>query len=79
MPKEDGTGPRGTGPGTGWGTGPCSGGRALRRGIGRLGRGWFNRPWSADDQKSALETEEKLLKQELEAVRKERADLKGQK
>jgi hypothetical protein len=44
MPGFDGTGPRGQGPGTGWGLGPCGAGR--RRGIGRgIGRGgWGGRP-----------------------------------
>ncbi|MFZ5449886.1 MAG: DUF5320 domain-containing protein [Thermodesulfobacteriota bacterium] len=38
MPGYNGTGPLGTGPGTGWGLGPCGAGR--RRGFGRgMGRG----------------------------------------
>ncbi|MBU0687688.1 MAG: DUF5320 domain-containing protein [Candidatus Margulisbacteria bacterium] len=32
MPSGDGTGPWGRGPGTGWGCGPCGGGRRFRRG-----------------------------------------------
>jgi hypothetical protein len=42
MPRFDGTGPWGLGPGTGWGLGPCGAGRAWRRGWGRglgFGRG----------------------------------------
>ena len=35
MPGFDATGPRGMGPGTGWGRGPC--GAGLRRGAGRIG------------------------------------------
>jgi len=39
MPRFDGTGPAGQGPGTGWGMGPCGAGR--RRGYGgRYGRGY---------------------------------------
>jgi hypothetical protein len=47
MPEFDGTGPRGTGPGTGWSRGPCSAG--LRRSGGRtLGRGAFGQAgWEA--------------------------------
>ncbi len=40
MPGFDGTGPRGQGPGTGWGMGPCGAGR--RRGFGR--GAWGFRP-----------------------------------
>lgn len=61
MPKFDRTGPRGTGPMTGRGLGPCGGG--LRRGFGCfLGRGWFNRPWLSKNEKEALNEEEKALK-----------------
>lgn len=47
MPGFDGTGPRGQGPGSGWGMGPCGAGR--RRGFGRgfgrgMGRGAWGRP-----------------------------------
>ena len=39
MPGFDATGPRGMGPGTGWGRGPC--GAGLRRGAGRSGSRGF--------------------------------------
>ena len=40
MPFGDGTGPRGQGPLTGRGLGPCAGGKAYGRGFGRgYGRG----------------------------------------
>ena len=45
MPGFDATGPRGQGPGTGWGRGPC--GAGLRRGGGRgwgMGPGAWGRP-----------------------------------
>ena len=51
MPGFDATGPRGQGPGTGWGRGPC--GAGLRRGGGRgwgMGPGAWGRPrwgWGA--------------------------------
>lgn len=41
MPGFDRTGPRGAGPRTGWGRGPCGGGRAFGWGFGRgFGRGF---------------------------------------
>jgi len=41
MPRFNGTGPGGLGPGTGWGLGPCGAGMGFRRGFGRgLGRGF---------------------------------------
>ncbi len=48
MPRFNGTGPWGEGPGTGWGLGPCGAGR--RRGYGGgfgFGRGYGRRagPW----------------------------------
>jgi hypothetical protein len=47
MPRYDGTGPWGQGPGSGWGLGPCGAGR--RRGYGSgyargFGRGAWGRP-----------------------------------
>jgi len=55
MPRFDGTGPLGYGPGTGWGLGPCGGGmaygrrggggRLVRRGLG-IGQGFgWRRFW----------------------------------
>ena len=41
MPGFDATGPRGMGPGTGWGRGTC--GAGLRRAAGRVGRVWPRR------------------------------------
>lgn len=44
MPRFDGTGPGGLGPGTGWGLGPCGAGGGWRRGGGRgWGRGYGRR------------------------------------
>ncbi|MFW6123166.1 MAG: DUF5320 domain-containing protein [Thermodesulfobacteriota bacterium] len=39
MPRFDGTGPWGAGPGSGWGRGPCGTGR--RRGFGAYGGGGY--------------------------------------
>ncbi len=67
MPRFDQTGPWGCGPMTGRGLGPC---------------GWgyrFRRPWLPQDEAAALEDEEKVLTEELEAVRQRRKELKGQK
>ena len=71
MPYGNGTGPLGAGPGTGWGRGPC--GAGLRRGW-RAGRRRFFRGWQPNA--ADLAEEEKLLKEELEAIAKERKALK---
>ena len=62
MPRFDGTGPSGSGPRTGWGMGCCG----------------FRRFASKKNTVLALEEEEKFLQEELEAVRREKAALKGQ-
>ncbi len=74
MPYNDGTGPMGRGAGTGRGMGPC--GAGLQRGRGRcMGfRGFF----SPKNSLAALEAEETMLKEELQAVQDEKAALKGQ-
>lgn len=79
MPRMDGTGPMGAGPMTGRGLGICGGGM----GVGRCGRG---RGWgfwgsfrSPKNQLQALEDEEKILVEELEAVKAEKEALKSQK
>ncbi len=77
MPRFDGTGPGGSGPGTGWGSGPCGAGMGWRRGGGRgwgrgygrgLGRGRSGGygPYSYPYQSTITEKEEKeILKDEL--------------
>jgi len=75
----DGTGPMGQGAMTGRGLGPCGGG-ARAGWCGRfrgMGFGGFFR--SPKNQLQALEDEEKMLSDELEAVRAEKEALKGQK
>ncbi|OGC04989.1 hypothetical protein A2276_03445 [candidate division WOR-1 bacterium RIFOXYA12_FULL_43_27] len=64
MPGGDGTGPRGGGPGTGWGRGPCG-----RKGFGRGFFGWFRR----GDAKQDLES----LRAEKREIEKEIAELEG--
>jgi hypothetical protein len=78
MPNFDGTGPRGMGPGTGWGLGPCGfrmGWRHLGTGRG-LGRyfGWGG-PQTKEEKAKALADYKKALEEELEDVKKEEADL----
>jgi len=79
MPKFDGTGPRGMGPRTGRGFGPCGRGFGLRRGFGggqRMG-GWFgwNRPQTPKDQLEALDDYKKTLEEELKNVDQEKKEL----
>lgn len=78
MPKFDGTGPIGMGPGTGRGFGPCFGFgpghlRHHNRGLGR----YFNWDWPQDkgSQKKVLEDYRKALEEELEDVKKEEKQL----
>ncbi len=81
MPKFDGTGPRGQGPMTGRGFGPCGkglgmglgGGRGYGRGLGRY-FGW-NQPQTKEEKLKALADYKKALEEELEDIKKEEADL----
>lgn len=74
MPKLNGTGPQGRGSGTGWGMGPCGGG--FRGARGCRGRGFFGRFASSKEELSALEDEEKFLKEELKAIADQKILLK---
>lgn len=72
MPRFDKTGPRGLGPGTGWGMGPCGGGMGWRRGYGR-----FMRKWGGVSLWSMSGKEEKdMLKDEIKALEEELGDAK---
>lgn len=81
MPGFDQTGPRGQGPLTGRGFGPCGLGLGWRRrfGPGRgMGRyfGW-QWPQSEKEQVEALTEYKKALKEELEDVDKEEKELQA--
>ena len=88
MPRYNGTGPVGSGPGTGWGLGPCGAGMAYgRQGAGR-GRGlgwrrfWGYYPTAAPTKKEETEIlseEAGVLEEELKATKARLAQLKGQK
>jgi len=78
MPRFDGTGPMGQGAGTGQGLGPC--GIRMRRGWGCYGgyRVGFRNFISPKNELAALEDEEKMLEEELVAIKKEKEALKDQ-
>ena len=89
MPNFNGTGPAGTGAGTGRGLGPCGAGTAYgRRGLGGgLGRGLgLRRFWGWKFPKNSVLTKEReveilsgeasALEQELEAVKSRLGELK---
>jgi len=77
MPKFDGTGPLGSGPGTGRGMGPCGGGMGWRGGFGR-GFG-CRRFYTRKEESEILEEETKVLQEELKAVKERLVEIKGQK
>jgi len=78
MPRFDGTGPMGQGPGTGRGLGPCGAGLGMGRGF-YGGYGFGRRRFiSPKNELSALENEEKMLEEELSAIREEISALKDQ-
>ena len=74
MPRFDGTGPQGYGPGTGRGFGPCMGGPRSGTGFGR-GFG-FNRFISPKNELGSLEEEAKNLETELAIIREEIKSIK---
>ncbi|MBN2198128.1 DUF5320 domain-containing protein [Candidatus Wolfebacteria bacterium] len=84
MPRHDGTGPLGYGPGTGRGLGPCGGGRARGRGFGRgLGfglrrNGNFNSVpnLTKEEEAQALSQEASLLEEDLKAINDRLTELK---
>jgi len=89
MPRFDGTGPWGAGPGTGWGLGPCGAGMGWRRGFGRgFGRGFdWRRFWgypyqlkiTEKKEKEWLEEDLKNLEEEMKEIKTRLSELKGQK
>ncbi len=78
MPKLDGTGPMGQGAGTGRGMGSCGAGSGMRRsccgGYG-FGRRRFISP---KNELSTLGNEEKILEEELAAIKEKKIALQNQ-
>ncbi|HBD24600.1 MAG: hypothetical protein A2566_02665 [Candidatus Zambryskibacteria bacterium RIFOXYD1_FULL_40_13] len=74
MPKLDGTGPMGQGARAGQGLGLC--GMGIRQGWGFRGAWCPRRFISPKNEIMALEDEEKILEEELVAIRKEKQALK---
>jgi len=72
MPRFDGTGPAGFGPGTGWGRGPCGAAMSQGRGLGR------RRFYSKKEESEILEEEIKELQEELKAIQERLSEIKGQ-
>lgn len=76
MPMRDGTGPRGIGPRTGRGLGPCGNGerRGYGRGRGRrMGRcfydyGHWDYPVMEESERSFLENQIMILKEKLKVL-----------
>ena len=89
MPRFDGTGPGGLGPGTGWGLGPCGAGMGWRRGGGRgwgrgygRGLGWRGfrayGPWGYPYQPMITKKEEKeILEDEVTNLEEELKAIKA--
>ncbi|MBN2102071.1 MAG: DUF5320 domain-containing protein [Candidatus Aenigmarchaeota archaeon] len=84
MPGFDGTGPRGIGPMTGRGMGPCGRGMGFGRGAGRgFGRGFwaqeqFARPYpelTKEQEIADLKAERELIQRDIEALNKRLSEL----
>ena len=79
MPRFDGTGPRGQGPMTGRGLGPCGAGKGYGRGYGMgYGRGYgWGCPFcgalpqviTEKEEKEMLKNEAEILEEELKAIK----------
>ena len=86
MPRYNGTGPLGQGPGTGWGMGPCGAGIGWRKGFGQgYGRrnSWgcrapYQPQMTEKEEKEILEEEAEILEDELKSIKKRLTELKGQ-
>lgn len=90
MPGFDGTGPRGEGPLTGRGLGPCGRGLGWRRSFGRWfgWRRYYPRPvyypgpafgsivLTKEEQKKVLEEQKKDLELELQRIQEKLKELK---
>ncbi len=76
MPMRDRTGPRGLGPATGRGMGPCGGGQSFGQGYRQFGFGLgygsgygYRTRFTKNEEKDMLAEEKKELEAELEAVK----------
>ncbi|MFH0803779.1 MAG: DUF5320 domain-containing protein [Candidatus Tagabacteria bacterium] len=80
MPKYNGTGPLGFGPGTGRELGPCGMGMGWQRGFGRgFGRFWrFGSQVPQKEEKQMLEEEADILEDELKTIKDRLNELKEQ-
>lgn len=67
MPRFDGTGPRGFGPGSGRGMGPCGEG---------IGRGYGRRFYTKKEEAGMLTEEVEDLEKELAAMKERLSELK---
>ncbi len=75
MPRFNGAGPLGFGPGTGRGMGPCGAGMGWQRGFGRFWR--FGSQITKKEEKEMLEEEAKVLEEDLKAIKERLAELNG--
>jgi len=73
MPRFDGMGPLGQGPGTGWGRGPCGAGRGYGRDYG------FRRFLNRTEERDMLKDEAGVLEQELKAIKERLAEIRTKK
>ena len=79
MPRFDGTGPMGMGPGTGRGMGPCGAGRGFGFGTGYYGcPAGYGRRLSRKSEKEILEDELEAIEEEKEEIRARLEELKAE-
>ena len=82
MPRFDGTGPLGYGPGTGRGIGPCGAGMGWRRGRSfgrRWGYGSYQPRITKKEEVEMLSDEAEFLEDELKAIKERLTELKAKK
>jgi len=77
MLRFDGTGPWGAGPGSGWGMGPCGCGGRWWRKDGSSGMGW-RRFYSKGEERENIESEIKVMEEDLQALKERLEELKAQ-
>ena len=80
MPRLNGTGPRGLGPRSGWGNGPC--GRGMGRGgcgFGRFGAYPSLPRLSKEEETEILKEEVQVLQEDLKEMQERLTQLKDEK